>query len=365
MIASRLSSNTKATFLLLCIVFSLTASSFGQKTIITIQPNATQGKDALIHGQQPTTNFGSSSMLMANAWTFGGTPGNVRSLLQFSYNALPASAVIDSVILSLHAWDSSDGSEQHSTLNGSNACWLERVTSSWNDATVTWNTQPTTTTQNRVQIPVSTSPTQNYLNINVTALVKDMLSSTNNGFMLKLQTESYYRRMSFCSSNHSNSNLRPLLVFYINGTPSASYAKPNYLLINHVYVTPGNKALMNVSLSNKEAVQSAEFELQLPAGISLDATNIVPSARLSNHTVTVSSIGINRYKVSISSTTHAAIANNSGMLFSIPIQADAALPVTDMLVNTENCQLINASSINVNTQNAAFSIIMTKSNCCQ
>lgn len=365
MIANRLSSNAKAAFLLLCIVLIHSSNSFGQKIIITQQPNASQGKDALIHEYFATTNLGLSDMLMANAWTFGGTPGKVRSLIQFSYNALPASAVIDSVVLSLHAWDSADGSEQHSTLDGSNACWLERVTSPWSDATVTWNTQPTTTTLNRVQIPASTSPTQNYLNINVTALVKDMLSSTNNGFMLKLQTESYYRRMTFCSSNHSNSNLRPLLVFYLNGTPSASYAKPNFLLINHVYATPGNKALINITLNNKEAVQSAEFELQLPAGITLDATNIIPSARLANHKLTVSNTGINRYKVSISSATHAVIANNSGLLCSIPLHVDAAVPVADVLVNTENCQLLNASSANVNTQNAGFYIIMTKGNCCQ
>ena len=353
----------KRTITLLFIIIINIGISFCQ-SIITISPDSIQGKDALLHELYPTTNYATTPEFLACAWTFQGAPGKVKSLIQFDYSQIPTGSKIDSAILSLYAWDLQSSSGQHSTLDGSNACWLERVTSTWIESTVTWATQPTTTTQNRVSLPASSSPTQNYLDINVTTLVKDMMSNANYGFMLKLQTESYYRRMNFCSSNHTNAALRPLLTVYLANSTSSTYATPNYISIKSVFVKPGKQGLMTVSLQDKEPVKSVEFQLQLQTGISIDGAKLVKSARLTNQSVTVTNLGANRYNIFITSASQSLITGNSGELFSIPLAVDASTPVADVLCSTTNCLLMNAGNQNVNTQNAAFYVIMTKGNCC-
>jgi hypothetical protein len=192
----------------------ISAQTFAQQTVV-LQPGPSDGKDALLHGlyTMVNTNDGNDQQLPAVAWTFGGTPGTVRSALGFDLSFIPSGSVINSARLSLYSWDQSGGMGNHSSLSGSNACWLQRITSAWAESTVTWNNQPSTTTANEVALPASTSPTQNYLNIDVTSMVQDMINdpSAGYGMLLRLQTESYYRRVNFCSSDHINSALRPKL----------------------------------------------------------------------------------------------------------------------------------------------------------
>ncbi len=179
---------------------------------ITLTPDAVDGKDAMIVDYLPTNNLGTHPDLQANAWTFSPTPGVLRSLLQFDYSSLPSGAVITSAYLSLFESVGSNSGD-HSTTSGSNEAWLQRVTSNWDESTVTWATQPSTTTTNEVTLSASTSANQNYPNIDVTLLVQDMVSSGNNyGFMLRLVTEQHYRRLNFASSDNSNSALHPSLV---------------------------------------------------------------------------------------------------------------------------------------------------------
>ncbi len=78
---------------------------------------------------------------------------------------------------------------------------------------MTWNNQPATTTQNQVTLAQSTSTHQDYLNIDVTALVNDMVHDPTNshGFMFKLITEVQWRCMLFASSDHVDTARHPKL----------------------------------------------------------------------------------------------------------------------------------------------------------
>ena len=177
---------------------------------ITLQPAAAAGKDALLSDLSSTTNYGNHIDFASIAWTNGGTPVTGRSLVEFDLSGIPAGAIINSAKLSLYAYNSpSNGS--HSSLSGSNESLIQRVTSSWAENTVTWATQPSTTTSNQVSIGPANTITD-FIDIDVTAMVEDMLSFGNNGFMIRLATESYYRRMIFGSSDNTNSALRPKLV---------------------------------------------------------------------------------------------------------------------------------------------------------
>ncbi|NPD46508.1 DNRLRE domain-containing protein [Lentimicrobium sp. S6] len=185
-------------------------------TCFVFQPGSREGKDAILHGliSEINNNYGDNPQIAANAWTFGGTPGVVRNLIDFDLKKLPSNAKIKKAILSLYAWDHVNKEfGQHSTLSGSNACILHRVISPWEENKVTWNTHPEYTDKNKVTIPYSDFPTQNYPNIDVTELVEDMVAMPKKsfGFLLKLETEEYYRMMNFCSSDHSNPELRPQL----------------------------------------------------------------------------------------------------------------------------------------------------------
>jgi gliding motility-associated-like protein len=183
-----------------------------QTQCITLRPDSANGKDAYLRSLSPNTNYGTHFDFSATDWTFSGNPVTVRNVIDFDWSVIPANATLISANLSLYSYNSpANGS--HSTLSGSNEALLQRITSPWTESTVTWNTQPTTVTQNEVLLPASTNAIQHYLNIDVTALTQDILNDQANshGFLFKLVTESFYRRMLFASSDNADSLLHPQL----------------------------------------------------------------------------------------------------------------------------------------------------------
>ena len=199
------------------VVLSLLCSQFTHAQVcdtLVLQMGSDIGQDALLHGlsSEVNVNYGSNPQIPANAWTFLGNPGNVRSVLEFPLGSIPQGSIVSSASLELFAWGQSTGMGPHSQLSGSNDFYVMRVTSPWNESTVTWNTQPSTITQNELLVAGTNNPTLDY-NINVTTLVQDMVNDPMNshGFMLQLVTEAYYRRMNFCSRDHSNPAKHPRL----------------------------------------------------------------------------------------------------------------------------------------------------------
>jgi len=182
------------------------------QTTIILQPDGSQGKDAYLDSRLNFQNFGDYIDFAAISWTNQGTPVDIRSLIDFDLSSIPNGSTINSASLSLYSYDS-PANGAHSTLSGSNESVIQRVTNSWDENTVTWNNQPSVTTQNQVFLSASTSTIQDYLNIDVTNLVQDMIDNPNNshGFRLKLVTEEYYRRMVFASSDWTDASLHPKL----------------------------------------------------------------------------------------------------------------------------------------------------------
>jgi hypothetical protein len=192
-----------------------TNDDFDYTTEIVLQPGS-EGKDAVVHGliSEVDANWGNISQLAIAAWTFQGIPGVVRVLIDFDLSSVPSNARIISAKLSLYAWNSSTGFGQHSTLSGSNESVIQKVTSIWNENSVTWNNQPTTTTVDEVRLSQSVSGDQDFLDIDITILIQNMIDnpSGKNGLMIKLANENYYRRLNFFSSDASDSSKHPKLV---------------------------------------------------------------------------------------------------------------------------------------------------------
>jgi hypothetical protein len=230
---------------------------------ITMRPAGAVGKDAFIDSRMSTNNYGNHIDFPSMAWTNGSTPVNARGLIDFDFSSIPSGATINSASLSLYSYNSpANGS--HSTLNGSNESVLSRVTSSWNENTVTWDNQPSITTQNQVFLAASVNSIQDYLNIDVTNLVQDMMNNPSNshGFLLKLVTEEFYRRMIFASSDNSDPNLHPKLEVCYSLVSSVAEENNNNIALN-VFPNPASQSI-TIDLSNfKQELVSIEISNNL------------------------------------------------------------------------------------------------------
>ncbi len=195
---------------------------------ITIYPN----NDAFIFSLSEANrdgannNYGSYTELHTMEWTWQGTPASRKSLIMFDLSQIPKNSKIIFAKLSLYA--DPNAKDKHSTLSGSNECLVQRITSVWDENTVTWNNRPNITTKNQVILPASVSENQNYENIDVTKLVQDMINNPEEsfGFFITMKTPEYYRSMMFASKENPNKNLHPKLVVKFS-TKNAKKSRKN------------------------------------------------------------------------------------------------------------------------------------------
>jgi hypothetical protein len=247
--------------LLHCLIaMLLPVAGFSQvtQTEMTFQPDACRGKDTwveMINGvpSYATRNFGSYDQIAAAAWTFsglGGSDGYLRALIDFvDLQNIPQGTTVNYAYLSLYGMPTSGLISLGSY--GSNACYVQRVTSAWDESTVTWNTQPSVTTTNQVTLPGSNGVQWNYhvIDLNITTLVQDMLNqppAQRYGLYIRLQTEAYYRSMLFASSDNTDASRRPKLRIGLNYCSAASARTSNVTLP----IAPADKLDDNGKLDN-------------------------------------------------------------------------------------------------------------------
>ena len=217
--------------LLTCLmVMLLPAAGFSQvtQTEMTFQPDGCRGKDAYVETVNglpayASNNYGNSSQLLSMAWTFngiGGTTGFLRTFIDFTdLQFIPQGTTVNYAYLSLYGVPTSGANDLGSY--GSNDCYVQRVTSTWDESTVTWNNQPTTTTTNQVTLPGSNGVQWNYhvIDLNITTLLQDIINlppAQRYGLCVRLQTEVYYRSMLFTSSENTDATRHPKLRIGLN-----------------------------------------------------------------------------------------------------------------------------------------------------
>jgi gliding motility-associated-like protein len=231
--------------LILFLFFLFSRTLPGQTTTLVLQPDAACGKDAYLEDFEPNTNYGNHPDFLATAWTNGGAPVVVRSLIAFNLSGIPSGTTILNATLNLYHYNST-ANIGHSIMSGPNDATLYRITTNWNESTVTWNTMPSITTMNSLFIPASTSTTENYT-LNVTTLIQDMVNDPANsfGFLFKLNNESYYRSMLFASSDESDPTLHPKLTILIG---DKGFVSDSCTVINE------NLSLPNIFSPNNDGV---------------------------------------------------------------------------------------------------------------
>ena len=255
----------KSISVLLLIIFY---QSNAQSTMI-LQPYGNMGEDVMIWDLAPDSNLVNEPQFHMAAWTWNSVPGVERSMLDFNLSLLPLNSTIIHADLSLYGNVGSGIS--HSILNGSNECKIQRITSLWNPATVTWNAQPSTDTINEVLIPPSTGPYDDYLNIDVTSLIQDLYNNLGvfQGLMIKLNTEVHYRRMIFKSADQTDTTRFPTLIINYSTVGINDIQASNTLLIT------SNSSAGKFFISLEKTITNGYVEIMNLLGESVFAEKIV------------------------------------------------------------------------------------------
>ncbi|MFZ1752489.1 MAG: SdrD B-like domain-containing protein [Caldilineaceae bacterium] len=183
---------------------SLAAPDAGT-TCITLQPNASAGKDAFINQDKDNENKGSDSSLIVKTES-----GKLqRALLQFDLSSIPSTALVSSATLSLYVYDVKDGD---ATIHA------HQVTRSWSESSVTWDYPwsndggdfgPSVDSEAFVK-----DDEGNWASWDITSLAMDWKSTpaTNYGVLLESPVTNPKNETKFYSSDYtSNTSLRPKL----------------------------------------------------------------------------------------------------------------------------------------------------------
>ncbi|THU39469.1 DNRLRE domain-containing protein [Niastella caeni] len=184
-------------------------------TYIKATPTGESYQEALISTATPNAADQSRMELVAAAWTCVAQEKELcdfRSLLRFDVSSIPANTVITGAKLYLYAkTDNINGNKGRPTYGTNNTAFLQRITTSWKPASVSWNAQPAVATSNQKILPQSASTIQNY-EIDVTDFVQSWINKpdSNFGMLLRLQVEKHYNSLVF-NSGKAPAALRPRL----------------------------------------------------------------------------------------------------------------------------------------------------------
>ena len=183
-----------------------------QQTIV-LQPSniaSDEANIAIIGGANATSH---DKDVDAGAWTDNGAPLFIRGSFKFDLSGIPANATIISAKLSLYSiHDPTNGDLVNANSGTNNAMYIRRIISNWDGNTVTWQTQPATTTTDQLLIPHTNQPFLDLIDLDVKTMIDAMRTNGNYGFMLTLQNEVTYTIRQFCSSFHSDATKHPKLV---------------------------------------------------------------------------------------------------------------------------------------------------------
>lgn len=178
--------------------------------VLVLQPDASSSEEATISSIIPDENRS------ANILDIGGVTqinyNTTRTLLDFDLSSIPNSAQIDSARLYLFG-------NPNTTIGPNiapNDLDIYRVITTWQQNTVTWNTQPSIDLNAKASLPSSSGGDYSSYVVDVTSLIQNYVNDKSNsfGFMLKLFNESPNRMLIFASSKVSDTQLHPKLVIY-------------------------------------------------------------------------------------------------------------------------------------------------------
>ncbi|HEV8504122.1 MAG TPA: DNRLRE domain-containing protein [Chitinophagaceae bacterium] len=180
---------------------------------LTLQPSnilSDEANIAIIGSGNATSH---DKDLDAAAWTFNGITGYIRGAFKFDLSGIPSNATVASAKLTLYSiHDPTNGDLVNANSGADNSMFIRRITSAWDGNTVTWQTQPATTTADQILVPHTNQAFLDLTDLDVTSMINAMRTNGNYGFMLTLQNEVIYTIRQFCSPTHADASKHPKLV---------------------------------------------------------------------------------------------------------------------------------------------------------
>jgi len=192
------------------------ALTYAESQTITIQPDASAGKDSYVDSSNPVQHYDWYANLVTSVYS--STMKN-RIYIQFNVSSVPVGVVLEEANLELYYW-----SGQNTGYGGYDApVGVYKVTSAWEESVISWNNQPTFDTKAVDTVTVPASASNSFLSWDVTELVNgwrttrtvfnEPLLHFNYGMVLKDTDESTCEGWKmFSSSDEKNSGQRPRLV---------------------------------------------------------------------------------------------------------------------------------------------------------
>jgi hypothetical protein len=189
--------------------------------------------DAYVKGDSATTNYNTGELFIrANPF---GTGDIRRSYLDFDFESLPAGVTITKVILHIYQ---TYGDAAADTMA------LFRVTSTWAEDTITWNTQPSSTTSKTEGI----NGTAGWKEYDVTTLLSDLDGLY--GLMLKVNGENQSPAQYWIFSSSETASYEPYITVTYNyyATPTVELSLPSGAFFGETF-------LVNVTTDCSSAVE--------------------------------------------------------------------------------------------------------------
>jgi hypothetical protein len=245
-------------------------------------------KDAAIgyHDNYNTDDNNYGTAVQNAAYTISGSNGGLnvnRALIDFDLTSIPKGSIITSANLNLYAIG------QLGILNGhvgdKNNSVLQRITENWKEDKVTWNSQPASTNINQVSLPASNNSLQDYLDIDVTSLIQDLIDYNNYGVILKLENEIKTNALLFCSSNHTDKNKHPKIEVCYSNPVNTKNELNNELISFNLYPNPSS-GIVHVKINSFDSNQNAILEIFTIQGLKVKTFEInseISSINLQNY----------------------------------------------------------------------------------
>ncbi len=246
---------------------------------ITLQSDGTYLNDNYVDATNSGDNINPENNIMKaiNFHHQGAPISRSRSFFNFYLNSLKSlGSAIDTAKLSLYASNHYLPSSSTSTF-----AKIERVTQNWDETSIRYDDQPTTTSTNSVNLASPSSGTQDYLNIDVTNMVKDMVNDATNpskGFRLALTDESIPGSgsnapfgLEFYTSEYSTSSKRPKLVLYFNNpivffyAPQSFRSKYDRKVLNKYYELTDHLGNVHVVVNDRKLIDGSFFKPEVIA----------------------------------------------------------------------------------------------------
>jgi gliding motility-associated-like protein len=203
------------------------------------------------------TNYGAATIYLAATWTWVGigcSGGDIRFMQTFDVNPTTSPQALYDNRATLNLFFPTGSAETHFfTGSGTdNQFYIQRVTTTWAENVVTWNTQPATTAVGQILVPsAATNPSTQDYQIDVSTMVYDWICGTtpNYGFKMTLVNEGQtYRRVTFCSREYATASKHPTLSLeyaYIAATGPDTICEGDAFNINCALNNANNPANYN------------------------------------------------------------------------------------------------------------------------